>query len=424
MTLSRRNTELTGLLLVGLIFVAGTAIGRANHQGWTAPPPETWLFPLGLLIVHLIVRFAAPEADPVLLPVGAFLTALGLIELGVLGNSMGPQELWVLIGLAGTGGVLLAVRNPDALRQYKYLAGVLGVALLLSPVFFGTMRGGSKLWLVVGGYSFQPLEPAKILLTIFLAAYLAEKKEVLAGGGRIWLRLPWPQARHFGPLVLMWAVSLTVLILSRDLGSSLIFFGLFLTLIYLATGRLAFIAVGSALFVAGTAAAYRFFPHVAARFDVWIEPLPTDVSGSSYQVAQSLFALAGGGLTGTGLGAGLLGREISMPALQTDFIFSALGEELGLAGAFAILLSYLLILARSFQLSVKSRSDFTKLLAAGLATVTGVQAIVIIAGVIKLAPLTGVTLPFVSYGGSSILSSFLILGLLLAISRQVNEQAT
>jgi cell division protein FtsW (lipid II flippase) len=424
MTLSRRNVELTGLLLVGLIFMAGTAIGQASSQGWVAPLPAVWSFPVGLLIVHLIVRFTAPEADPVLLPIGAFLTALGLIELGVLGDPLGPQELWVVIGLAGTAAVVALIRNPDALRQYKYLAGLLGIAFLLAPVFFGTVRGGSKLWLVIGGYSFQPLEPAKILLTVFLAAYLAEKKELLAGGGRIWLRLPWPEARHFGPLLLMWAISLAILILSRDLGSSLIFFSLFLTLIYLATGRLAFIAVGSSLFVAGTAAAYRLFPHVAARIDVWIRPLPADVSGSSYQVAQSLFALAGGGIAGTGLGAGLLGREISMPALHTDFIFSALGEELGLAGAFAILLSYLLLMGKSFQLSAKSRSDFTKLLAAGLATVTGIQAIVIIAGVIKLAPLTGVTLPFVSYGGSSILSSFLILGLLLAISRQVNEQTT
>jgi cell division protein FtsW (lipid II flippase) len=322
--------------------------------------------------------------------------------------SFSNQLLWVELGLIAALLVATTLQRPRRLAEFKYLAGSLGVFLLLAPIFFGTVRGGSKLWLVFGGYSFQPAEPAKILLAIFLAAYLAEKKEVLA----------WPKVRHFGPLIVTWLLSLAILILERDLGSSLIFFSLFLVMLYIATGRAAYVGVGLALFLAGTTMAYRLFSHVAARIDVWLAPLPSDISGSVYQVAQSLFALEAGGMTGVGLGAGLLGRAISMPAVHTDFIFSVWAEEAGLLGAAALLVAFLLLFARGFHAAIDANDDFLMLLAAGLATVTAIQAIIIIGGVIKALPLTGVTLPLVSYGGSSVISSFIMLGLILSISRQ------
>ncbi len=418
-----RGQELVGMLFVITIFFVGLALTEATKTAGTVTPlislpPAVLAFPALLLAAHVALRLGAEQADRLILPLGAFLSTMGLLTLNSLNLSFADQLIWIELGLIGAVGTVLVLRNPERLSEFKYLSGALGVALLLAPIFFGTVRGGSKLWLVVGGYSFQPAEPAKILLAIFLAAYLAEKKEVLSAGGRAFLGTTWPRARHFGPLIVTWLLSLSILILERDLGSSLIFFSLFLTMLYVATGRVAFIAVGLALFGAGAALAYRLFSHVAARIDVWSAPLPDDISGSVYQVAQSLFALEAGGLSGAGLGNGVLGRAISMPAVHTDFIFSALAEETGLLGAAAILIVYLLIFARGIHAALGAGNDFLALLAVGLATVTIIQAVVIIGGVIKAIPLTGVTLPLVSYGGSSVVSSFLMLGLLLAISRR------
>ncbi len=414
----RRNRELIGLSLVSALFFLGLSL--LGMQSVDVAMVPVWILLITVVAAHVTLRLTAPSADPMLLPLAFFLSALGLLELAALGNRFAEQARWIAGGMIALIIVVAFVRRPERLGGFKYIFGLSGVGLLLSPILFGTVRGGSKLWLEIGGLTFQPAEPAKIFLTIFLAAYLAEKKEVLSAGRRIWLGLPWPQARHFGPLILTWLISLAILVLEKDLGSSLIFFSLFLTLLFMATGRVAYVAVGTALFLAGAVGAYKFFPHVAARIDVWMQPLPADISDSAYQVAQSLFALSAGGLTGVGLGEGLLGREIMMPAVHTDFIFAALGEELGLAGVVALTLAYLLILARGFRIARLSTNDFSRLLAAGLATVTIVQTIVIIGGVIKLLPLTGVTLPFVSYGGSSIVSSFLIIGLLATLSRTVD----
>lgn len=408
-----------------VILVFGTAIAEAARGGAWIRSSDMWLVPTSLLAAHIILRLKARKADPVLLSLCAFLSVLGLITLRSLGSpTLFSQQIWIMLGLVAAGAVIMLIRDPDRLGEFKYIAGVGGIALLLAPIFVGTIRGGSKLWLVVGGYSFQPSEPAKILLAIFLAAYLAEKKEVLAAGRLRLFGLALPEARSFGPLVLTWLVSLAILVLERDLGSSLIFFSLFLVMLYIATGRPAYVFVGIILFLGGAFAAYHLFSHVAARIFVWLNPLPPDVGGSAYQVAQSLFALSAGGISGTGLGSGFLGRQITMPAVHTDFIFSAVGEELGLAGAAIVILAYIIFVARGFHVALRSGSDFTRLLAAGLATVTGIQAVVIIGGVIKLIPLTGVTLPFMSYGGSSIVSSFIIVGLLLSISARSYEVKT
>ncbi len=418
-----RVQELVGTLFVILAFLAGLALIEATKTGGTftpagSLPPVVLAFPALLLTAHVAMRVGAVRADRLILPLGAFLSTMGLLVLYSLDMSFTDQLIWIELGLVGAVATALVLRRPERLAEFKYLSGAVGVALLIAPIFFGTVRGGSKLWLVVGGYSFQPAEPAKIFLAIFLAAYLAENKEVLTAGGRDFLGISWPRARHFGPLVATWLLSLSILILERDLGSSLIFFSLFLIMLYVATGRIAYIAVGLMLFSAGATAAYYLFSHVAARVDVWLAPLPGDISGSVYQVAQALFALEAGGLTGAGLGAGLLGRAISMPAVHTDFIFSAMAEETGLLGAAAVLIAYLLIFARGIHAALSANNDFLALLAIGLASVTAIQALVIIGGVIKVIPLTGVTLPLVSYGGSSVVSSFLMLGLLLAISRR------
>ncbi len=412
MTESRRQ-ELFGLLVVIAIFFSGLSIiDVSKAAGELTPLANRSLnilaFPALLLGGHVALRFFGGNSDQLILPLGAFLGTLGLLTLYSLEMSFSNQLVWVELGLIAAVLVATTLQRPRRLAEFKYLAGSLGVFLLLAPIFFGTVRGGSKLWLVFGGYSFQPAEPAKILLAIFLAAYLAEKKEVLA----------WPRVRHFGPLIMTWLLSLAILILERDLGSSLIFFSLFLVMLYIATGRAAYVGVGLALFLAGTTMAYRLFSHVAARIDVWLAPIPSDISGSVYQVAQSLFALEAGGMTGVGLGAGLLGRAISMPAVHTDFIFSVWAEEAGLLGAAALLVAFLLLFARGFHAAIAANDDFLMLLAAGLATVTAIQAIIIIGGVIKALPLTGVTLPLVSYGGSSVVSSFIMLGLILSISRR------
>lgn len=416
-----RSSELFGLILVIIIYGFGLVIIEAVHArdtGALTPvtPGPLLIWPVSLLAVHFLLRFAARDSDQLVLPLCAFLATLGLLALKSLGLSFSEQLLWIELGLAGLAAIAVFLRRPERLGEYKYLAGAAGLLLLLAPIFVGTVRGGSKLWLVFGGHSFQPGEPAKILLTVFLAAYLSEKKELLTAGGRRLFGISWPEPRHFGPLIVTWMVSLAVLIFERDLGSSLIFFTLFLMMLYIATGRPAFIVTGALLFFAGASIAYKSFSHVAARVDVWLAPLPGDVSGSSYQVAQSLFALGAGGTAGSGLGTGLLGRAVSMPAVHTDFIFSALGEELGLAGLGAILLTYLVLIARGFAIGLRSDEGFSTLLAVGLVAVTGVQAMVIIGGVIKAFPLTGVTLPFVSYGGSSIVSSFIMAGLVMAIS--------
>ena len=418
-----RVQELVGILFVILAFIAGLALIDATKTGGSITPlrslPAAVLaFPGLLLTAHVAMRLGAVRADRLILPLGAFLSTMGLLTLYSLDMSFADQLIWIELGLVGAVGTVLVLRRPERLAEFKYLSGTVGVALLMAPIFFGTVRGGSKLWLVIGGYSFQPAEPAKIFLAIFLAAYLAENKEVLAAGGREFFGISWPRARHFGPLVVTWLLSLSILILERDLGSSLIFFSLFLLMLYMATGRIAYVTVGLMLFGAGATVAYRLFSHVADRIDVWLAPLPADISGSVYQVAQSLFALDTGGLAGAGLGAGLLGRAISMPAVHTDFIFSAMAEETGLLGAAAVLIAYLLVFARGVHAALGARNDFLALLAIGLAGVTVIQAMVIIGGVIKAIPLTGVTLPLISYGGSSVVSSFLMFGLLLAISRR------
>ncbi|HEY5505931.1 MAG TPA: FtsW/RodA/SpoVE family cell cycle protein, partial [Coriobacteriia bacterium] len=286
---------------------------------------------------------------------------------------------------------------------------IFGLVLLLMPAVIGREINGAKLWLRIGSFSFQPAEIAKICIVLFLAAYLSEYREVLSVSTRKFLGLHLPAARHLGPLVLMWAVSLVVLVAEKDLGSSLLFFGVFLVMITVATGRWSYAVVGSVLFAFGATAAFFMFAHVRVRVDIWLHPF-ADAAGTGYQLVQSLFAFAAGGLTGVGPGRGLPTR---IPFVVTDFIFSAIGEELGLLGAAAIVIAYLVLCMRGLSTAVRARSDMASLTAAGLVATLGLQTFVIVGGVTRLIPLTGITLPFVSYGGSSIVSNFLLLGLLM-----------
>jgi cell division protein FtsW len=373
------------------------------------------------ILVHIAERFSVRMSDPLLLPLTAFLSSLSLIMIYRLKpDFFNLQSLWILLGIAILIGSLLLTKNYERLKSYKYLFALLGLILLLSPILFGTEKYGAKLWLKIGAISFQPSEIAKILIVIFLAAYLEEKRELLSIANKRFLKIWIPEFKHFGPLLLMWLISLAILVFEKDLGSSLLFFGIFLSMLYVATGRKIYVIAGILLFLIGATSCYYLFPHVQTRIDIWLNPWQ-DVAGKGYQIAQSLFAIASGDLSGVGLGRGY---PTYIPAVHTDFIFSALAEELGLIGGFAVIISYLIFVCRGFRIALAAKDEFGKLLAVGLTSAFALQVFIIIGGVTKLIPLTGITLPFMSYGGSSILANFILLALLLVISEKANTEGS
>lgn len=409
---SRRATELLLLLATSPIVALAFALVHGSARRTLA-----WgdlAVPAGLagafLVAHLVVRRAAPGADPVLLPIAALLSGIGLAFLTRLDPDLASaQVMWLLAGVGVMALTLVAVPSLERLARYKYTVAIAGTVLLVLPAIVGREVNGARLWLRLGSWSFQPAEVAKVLLVIFFAAYLAENREVLSVSTRRMLGIWFPPARRLGPLVAMWALSLVVLVAEKDLGSSLLFFGLFLVMLYAATGRPAYVLAGSGLFAAGASAAYALFGHVQARIGTWLDPF-ADVAGRGYQLSQSLFALAAGGMAGVGIGRGFPGR---IPFVETDFIFTAMAEEIGLLGGAAVIVAYLVICLRGLATSVRARSDMAALTAVGLIAVFGLQTFVIIGGVTRLIPLTGITLPFVSYGGSSVVSNFMLLALLM-----------
>lgn len=420
---SRRNIE---LLLLGaaappvlLIFalVAGGARGTLAIADFVAPA----LLLAAFVAAHLIARRFAPGADPVLLPVALLLSGTGLAFVTRLDTSLaGPQTTWVLVGVTALAATMAFVPSLERLARYKYTIMLVGLALLLLPAIVGREINGAKLWLRIGSFSFQPAEIAKICLVVFLAAYLSEFREVLSVSTRKVWGLHLPAARHLGPLVLMWAVSLIVLVAEKDLGSSLLFFGVFLVMITVATGRWSYAIVGTLLFALGATAAFFLFAHVRVRIDIWLHPF-ADAAGKGYQLVQSLFAFAAGGVTGVGLGRGLPTR---IPFVATDFIFSAIGEELGLLGGAAVVIAYLVLCLRGLASAVRARSDMASLTAVGLVAALGLQMFVIVGGVTRLIPLTGITLPFISYGGSSIVANFVLLALLMRAGDDTAEEGS
>ncbi len=416
-----RTVELGLLVLASIITVSAyglTSLGRA-----ASIPADIGPF-LGIVVTlllsgHLMVRRFAPAADGLLLPVAALLNGLGYVMIARLDPGLADsQSAWTFLGLLSFGVVLVTVPDARRLQPYRYSLALLGVILLMLPLLpgIGVNINGARIWLRVAGFSIQPGEFAKILLAAFLAGYLVDKRELLTIANRRFGPIHLPDFKHFGPLLLAWGVALVVMVAQRDLGSSLLFFTLFVVMVYLATNRVAYVLTGIALFMGGATVAYRLFGHVRRRVEIWQDPF-ADSKNAGFQIVESAFAMADGGLTGTGLGRG---TPFKIPYASTDMIFAAIGEELGLVGATAVLVLFLFFIAAGFRIAVRATSVFEQLLAAGLTALIGFQAFVIVGGVLRVLPLTGVTLPFVSYGGSSLISNYIVLGLLVRISHRSN----
>jgi cell division protein FtsW (lipid II flippase) len=431
----RRGAELT-LVIFGVVltFVAFTAVSASYSNHLPSGLLQDGLgFAAIALVAHLAVRRLAPYADPVLLPAAIALNGIGLVlihrlDLGAqktaaansvsAGTAAAPLQLvWTVIGVGLFVIVLLVVRDHRRLQSLTYTAMAVGLGLLVLPALLPASHStvnGARIWIRFGGFSFQPGEIAKLALEVFFAGYLVSKRDVLALAGRKVLGLTLPRGRDVGPVLVAWGASLLILTRESDLGSSLLFFGIFVAMLYIATERTSWLVIGLGLFVAGALFANHFIGHVHERVEIWLHPLKNScITNQCYQLAQSLFGQATGGLFGTGLGGG---RPDLVPFANTDFIASTIAEELGLAGLMAILTIYLLIVMRGLRASLGARDDFGKLLAAGLSFGLALQVFVQVGGVTRLIPLTGLTLPFLSYGGSSLVSNWILLALLLRIS--------
>jgi cell division protein FtsW (lipid II flippase) len=372
------------------------------------------LFGAGLLGAAIFVRWRWPRADPFLLPIAATLAALGQLMTSRLEPSLGPRQgLWVIIGLAAMVAVAV-LPSIDWLRRYRYSWATLALLLQILTLIFGRDPNGSgaALWFMIGGISIQPMEVVKLLLVVFLAAYMEEYRELLAFAGRRVGRLYLPPLPYLAPILLMVGGALVLFWLQKDLGPALLFSTVLLTMLYVASGRASYVVIGLVLLVLGFVVADRAFEHVHTRMVIWRDPWSLrDTLG--YQPVQALYALASGGVLGTGLD---MGAPLFIPAVHTDFVIAAIGEELGLAGTLAVVSLFVLLVLRGFITALKARSGFAMLLAAGLTSVLALQALIILSGTLRLIPLTGITLPFVSYGGSSVVANFLIVGLLLRMS--------
>ena len=421
----RRNRELALLILALIIGGGGIALVQLarNSEKIAKAAPVALLLVVFYIGAHMVTRRVAKQADPLILPMAAVLNVLGLAAIYRLSpQRFGPTQVtWTMLGIVLFVATLLIVRDYRVLARYKYILGFVGVGLLLLPMSpLGATIRGARLWVQFGSFSFQPGELAKVCLVVFFAAYLAERKELLAVASKRIAGIHLPDIKHFGPLLVMWGLSLAVMFFEKDLGSSLLFFSIFLLMIYVATARLAYLSIGGVLFAVGAYLGYQTFSHVKARVTVWMDVFnPKYIDDESFQLAQSLFALATGGLFGTGLGRG---RPDLIPDAHTDFIFSALGEELGLLGTSAVLLCFMLLVARGMRIAVNARDAFGQLLTTGLITILAVQTIIILGGVTRLMPLTGITLPFMSYGGSSLLSNFILIAILVRISHQITDE--
>ena len=425
--LPARNRELILIALAMLIGTAGfLSVDTARAQSFSSSPLiAAMLFTLAYLSAHAVLRVLLPDADPYVLPITAVLSAIGLIEIHRIAPDLArDQSVWMALGLALFIGVVVAFRDIRRLESLKYTCGALAVGLLLVTIVLGTSVNGARLWLRVGGLQIQPGEFAKILLVVFLAGYLRERREVLAAPSRRILGVGVPALRHALPLLLLCGVALVLLVAMNDLGSSLLFFVLALAMIYIATGRLLYVGAGLGLFALGAAGAVQLTSHVQSRIGAWLDPWSVERT-TGYQLAQSIYTIADGGVIGAGFGRGLIlnanGSTI-IPFAQTDFIYSVVANELGLLGAAAVVLLYLLLAWRGFRIATTADDGFSKLLAAGLATAVAFQVIVIVGGVVRLLPLPGLTLPFVSYGGSSVTANFAIAALLLCVSQRANRE--
>ena len=424
-----RTVELLLLVIaVGIVMLAYANVEIATRE---TLPPNLLAQGAGLLtlavVFHLVLRWRASYADPLILPIATLLNGLGLVMLHRIdiarGNSFSGglalnQLIIAAFAILIAALVLIFLRDHRLLRRYTYLAGLAAVVLLIMPLLpvIGREEFGARIWIRVLGFNFQPGEVAKIALAIFFAGYLVTARDALSVAGKKVLGLVLPRAKDLGPLVVAWLISMGILVFQRDLGSSLLFFGLFVAMLYVATERVSWIAIGISLLAVGGYVAYGMFTHLQTRVHLWLDPF--DPAASSDQVAKGLMGLAAGGLVGTGLGRG---RPTETYVVESDFIFTAFGEELGLIGLFAMLLLYALLVQRGLRAAVGVRDGFGKLLAAGLAFSIALQCFVVIGGVTRVIPLTGLTTPFLSAGGSSLLANWTIIALLLRISDQARR---
>ncbi|CAN5777692.1 FtsW/RodA/SpoVE family cell cycle protein [soil metagenome] len=407
-----------------------TAVGFATMvivQEATSPPLIYGAYYAGIIIgIYLFVRIWLPHSDVLLLPIVTLLTGLGLVLIfrltyNVEGveNLATDQALWILVGSVTMLAIVMFFRNYDRIFEYKYLFAVAAfVLMLLTFTPLGYEVNGARLWVDLGPVSFQPSEFARIALITFFAGYLAEKREVMTATSRTFLGIQIPSPKYFGPVAAIWALSLGLLVFEKDLGSSLLFFAVPLLMLYVATGRIAYLILGGLLFALGSFVAYLLFGHVQLRVRTWLDPWQ-DPNGDGFQIVQSLFNISDGGIFGTGLGAGF---SQTIPEVQTDFIFATIANELGLMGATVVLLAFLIFTYRGIKISMLATDDASKLLAFGLTSMLAIQTLVIVGGATKTIPLTGITLPFVSYGGSSVVGSFILTALLLIISEKAGQR--
>ncbi|KAA0233877.1 MAG: putative FtsW-like protein [Acidimicrobiales bacterium] len=418
----RRNTEL-GLILLGAVITIGAyilaSLGRSDVL-----PADVVPFLVAVLVLllgaHIANRFLAPDADGLLLPLAALLNGIGYVFIARLDEDLaGLQAMWTAVGIGLYIATLLVVRRTRLLERYRFTVGLLAMLLLLLPLVpsVGQQIGGARIWVSLGPVNFQPGEFAKIAFAVFFAGYLVERRELLGMATFKLGPVHIPDPKHLAPVVIAWGVSLVVMMFERDLGSALLFFVLFLVMLWIATQRVWYVATGFVLFGLGAWFSWTRFSHVQVRVSAWLDPwADPDTAG---QIIEGTYAMAWGGLAGTGLG---LGFPWKIPVVETDFIFAAIGEELGLLGATAVIVAFLLMTGSGLRIAARASDPFDKLLATGLTTLLAVQAFIIIGGVVRLLPLTGVTLPFVSYGGSSLLANYVLLALLVRISDQSSRR--
>jgi cell division protein FtsW (lipid II flippase) len=436
-----RNLEL--LLLIFACAIVAFAIVLVQFGAFGKVDATVITLAAGLavlvLIMHFVLRVVAPNADPLILPIITVLNGLGIaeiyrIDIAVGDSSFGTagwdsagvrQIVWTALAIGIAIGVIILIRNHRVLQRYRYIAMFSGIVLLVLPMLplIGRTINGAQLWIGIGNFTFQTGELAKIALAIFFAGYLVTARDSLSMVGRKVLGMTFPRARDLGPILVVFAASMMVLIFQKDLGTSLLYFGLFLVMVYVATGRASWIVLGLGMFLVGAFVAYSALNYVSGRVHSWLDAFSqanyTASTNSSYQIVQGIFGLAHGGLIGTGLG---LGRPDKTPVANSDFIFSSLGEELGLVGLFAILALYLLFVSRGFRIGFAGQDDFGRLLGVGLSFVIALQVFIVIGGVTRVIPLTGLTTPFLAAGGSSLVANWIIAALLLRLSDTVRSQ--
>jgi cell division protein FtsW (lipid II flippase) len=430
---TRRNAELLLLVFAAVITTAALLIVQANQERVLRWDLTTYGLAFLTLFgcAHLAIRRFAPYTDPLLLPVVALLNGLGLVmihRLDLVNNDMGrhahpnasQQMLWTLVGVAAFALVVTFLKDHRQLARYGYICGFTGLLFLAVPALLPralSEQNGAKIWIRLPGFSIQPAEFSKILLLIFFSAVLVAKRGLFTSVGKHLMGMTLPRPRDLAPLLAAWAISVGVMVFEKDLGTSLLLYASFLVVVYLATQRFSWVVIGLALFAAGSVAAYFMFEHVRVRVQTWLDPF-ADPEGSGYQIVQSMFSFATGGIFGTGLGNG---QPDTVPAASTDFIMAAFGEELGLVGLAALLMLYTIVIVRGLRTAIASRDSFGKLLAAGLASTLAIQLFIVVGGVTRLIPLTGLTTPWMSYGGSSLLANYVLLAILARISHSARR---